>query len=122
MTQFTWPALHLARECNGLPRVPFLLPATTSAAEFVLGSVAIAHVDALRAWPDAFDIALDPATGSPRAVSLRLPAEVRDARLAAIHERLHAAGLIRGWRGEPYPLRDRQGGEHGTIERAASRF
>jgi len=43
-------------------------------------------------------------------------------RLAQIHARLHADGLIHAWRDEPYPLRDRTGGEHGTLERAASRF
>ncbi|HEY9025828.1 MAG TPA: NUDIX domain-containing protein, partial [Burkholderiaceae bacterium] len=53
---------------------------------------------------------------------LRLPAPARDARLAHVHERLRARGLIVAWRDEPYPLRDRAGGEHGTIERAASRF
>ncbi|HEX7637578.1 MAG TPA: NUDIX domain-containing protein, partial [Burkholderiaceae bacterium] len=32
------------------------------------------------------------------------------------------AGVILAWRDEAYPLRDEQGGEHATIERAASRF
>ena len=123
MPQFPWPALDLARECNGPPRVPFLLAERPGAPSgTVLGSVAIPHVDALRAWPDAFELSVDAATGAPRAVLLRLAADVRDARLAAIHAQLHADGLIRGWRDEPYPLRDRLGGEHGTIERAASRF
>ena len=124
MNRFPWPALHLARECNGLaPGYPFLLPGTTSAAERVLGSVAILRIStSCGRGPDAFDVALDPATGRVRAVSLRLSTDVRDARLAAVHEQLHASGLIRGWRDEPYPLRDRQGGEHATIERAASRF
>jgi 8-oxo-dGTP pyrophosphatase MutT (NUDIX family) len=118
MTQFPWPALDLARECNGPPRVPFLL----GTADVVLGSVALRDLDALREWPDAFGVDADPRTGHPTAVRLRLAPAVRDARLAAIHERLHAQGRIRGWRDEPYPLRDRAGGEHATIERAASRF
>jgi 8-oxo-dGTP pyrophosphatase MutT (NUDIX family) len=121
MTQFHWPALDLARECNGPPRVPFLL----ADSDRVLGSVAVRDLDALREWPDAFGVDPDASTGRPLAVRLRLapdPPGARDARLAAIHQRLHARGLIRGWRDEPYPLRDRDGGEHATIERAASRF
>jgi 8-oxo-dGTP pyrophosphatase MutT (NUDIX family) len=87
----------------------------------VLGSVAIRHLDALGEWPDAFDV-LRAADGAPRALVLRLPAAGRDARLAQIHARLHADGLIVAWRDEPYPLRDRTGAEHAVVERAASRF
>lgn len=123
MTDFDWPALVLARRRNGAARVPFVLP-RLDGAPLVLGSVAVDHLCALRAWPDAFEAwpAGDDASGAPRALSLRLAPDVRDARLAQVHARLHAEGLVRGWRGEPYPLRDRDGGEHGTIERAASRF
>ncbi len=116
MTQHSWPAIALARACPGPARIPFLLPDAR-----VLGSVAIAHLPALRAWPDVFEPQAD-AHGRPRALVLRLPAAARDARLAHIHARLRADGLIVGWRDEPYPLRDRAGGEHATIERAASRF
>ena len=118
MTQQSWPAIALARACDGPARVPFVLMNDQGP---VLGSVAVAHLDALRAWPDAFEL-LASAGGAPRAVALRLPAPVRDARLAQIHARLRAQGLIVAWRDEPYPLRDRAGGEHGVIERAASRF
>jgi 8-oxo-dGTP pyrophosphatase MutT (NUDIX family) len=118
MTQHSWPAIALARACDGPPRIPFVLG---DAQGPVLGSVAMQHLAALREWPDAFE-PLGPAGGAPRALALRLPAPGRDARLAHIHARLHADGLIVGWRDEPYPLRDRAGGEHGTIERAASRF
>jgi 8-oxo-dGTP pyrophosphatase MutT (NUDIX family) len=122
MTQQSWPAIALARACDGPPRVPFVLmdeaPGTPGR---VLGSVAIAHLDALRAWPDAFEL-LAASDGTPRAVALRLPAPVRDARLAQVHARLRADGLIVAWRDEAYPLRDRAGGDHGVIERAASRF
>ena len=118
MTQQTWPAIALARACDGPARVPFRLMDKRGP---VLGSVAVAHLDALRAWPDAFEW-LASADGTPRALALRLPPPARDARLAQIHARLHADGLIVAWRDEPYPLRDRDGGEHGTIERAASRF
>ena len=118
MTQHSWPAIALARACDGPARIPFVL---MDARGPVLGSVAIAQLGALRAWPDAFEL-LAAADGSPRALALRLPAGERDARLAQIHARLRADGLISGWRDEPYPLRDRAGGEHGIIERAASRF
>jgi 8-oxo-dGTP pyrophosphatase MutT (NUDIX family) len=125
MTIPTWPALELARACRGPARVPFVL--VDGGAERTLGSVAIEHLAALRAWPDAFEELADPraagrAGAAPRALALRLPAAGRDARLAGIHAELHRHGLIRAWREEPYPLRDREGGEHATIERAASRF
>jgi 8-oxo-dGTP pyrophosphatase MutT (NUDIX family) len=118
MTPISWPAIALARACDGPARIPFVLP---DAAGPVLGSVAAHHLEALRAWPDAFEL-LSADDGTARALALRLPASVRDARLAQIHARLHADGLIVGWRDEPYPLRDRSGAEHGVIERAASRF
>ena len=118
MTQQSWSAIALARACDGPARIPFVL---SDARGPVLGSVAIHHLGALRAWPDAFELLAAP-DGSPRALALSLPASERDARLARIHARLRADGLIVAWRDEPYPLRDRAGGEHGTIERAASRF
>jgi len=118
MTQPSWPAIALARTRDGPARIPFVLMDEQGP---VLGSVAIAHLAALREWPDAFEL-LASADGTPRALALRLPAGERDARLAQIHARLHAQGLVVGWRDEPYPLRDRSGGEHGIIERAASRF
>jgi len=118
MTQHSWPAIALARACDGPARVPFVLMHDGGP---VLGSVAVDHLPALREWPDAFELLVAP-DGAPRALALRLPAPVRDARLAQIHARLRDEGLIVAWRDEPYPLRDRAGGEHGTIERAASRF
>ena len=118
MMQQTWPAIALARACDGPARVPFVLVDEHGP---VLGSVAIEHLDVLREWPDAFQ-RLDGPDGAPRALALRLPAAGRDARLAQVHEHLRARGLILAWRDEPYPLRDRAGGEHATIERAASRF
>jgi len=118
MTQHSWPAIALARACDGPARVPFVLMDERGP---VLGSVAVEHLGALREWPDAF-LRIDAPDGAPRALALRLPAPARDARLAQIHACLRDAGLILAWRDEPYPLRDRAGGEHGTIERAASRF
>lgn len=118
MTQHSWPAIALARACDGPARIPFVLLEDDGP---VLGSVALHHLDALREWPDAFELRVDD-EGAPRALVLRLPASARDARLAQVHASLRTQGLILAWRDEPYPLRDRQGGEHGVIERAASRF
>ena len=117
-----WPALRLARECNGPARVPFLLADAGAGAVRVLGSVAETHLDALRAWPDAFAFRAGAGAGPVCSIELMLPPSERDARLAEVHAALHDAGAIVGWRDEPYPLRDRDGGEHATIERAASRF
>lgn len=92
--------------------MPFVL---ADAPDIVLGSVALAHLPRLRRFPDAF-------VETSSALALRLPAGERDARLAEIHATLRDEGLIVAWRDEPYPLRDVRGGEHATIERAASRF
>src|SRR4051812_13028928 len=110
MSSSRWPALALARARHGPPRVPFVL---ADAPAVVLGSVARAHLPRLRAFPDAFA-----ETGG--GLALRLPADERDGRLAEIHAVLRDEGLILAWRDEPYPLRDADGGEHATIERAAS--
>jgi 8-oxo-dGTP pyrophosphatase MutT (NUDIX family) len=118
MTQHSWPAIALARACDGPERIPFLLD---DARGPVLGSVARQHLDALSAWTETFVPLLTP-EARPRALMLRVPAGERDAHFAHVHARLREAGLIVGWRDEPYPLRDREGGEHATIERAASRF
>src|SRR3954468_5177177 len=98
MTQHAWPAIALARACDGPERIPFRLMDDGGP---VLGSVAITHLDALRAWPDAFEV-VTAHGGEPEAVLLRLSAPTRDARLAQIHARLREAGLIAGWRDEPY--------------------
>jgi len=107
-----WPCLEAARRRDGPPRVPFILADTP---DVRLGSVAEAHLPRLRAFPDAF-------VETPRGLALLLPPAQRDARLAEIHAELRDEGLIVGWRDEAYPLRDTRGSEHGTIERAASRF
>ena len=53
MTASSWPAIALARTCDGLPRLPCVL---TYPQGPVLGSVAIHHLGALREWPDAFEL------------------------------------------------------------------
>jgi len=110
-----WPALALARRCDGPRRVPLTLRADGVVA--ALGSVAVTDLDALRAFDDAVAI-----IAADAAVEIRLPRARRDARLAEIHRALRAEGRIHAWRDEAYPLRDLQGGVHGVVERASSRF
>ena len=102
----------MARRRDGPPRLPFVL---ADAPGVVLGSVARVHLARLRGFADAF-------VETPHGLALRLPPDERDGRLAEIHEALRDEGLIVAWRDEPYPLRDVAGGEHASIERAASRF
>jgi len=102
-----WSALAAARHAR-TPRVPFFVRGVA------VGSVAQAHLDALRPYADAVRIdgqgvhALDDD-----------PSEA----LARINLALRDAGLVRAWRNEPFALP-----HPGTlqplarIERAASRF
>ncbi len=113
-----WPAFALARARHGRPRVPVRLAPTGEPAH-LLGSVAVDDLPVLATWPDAF---AEVGEGAARHLAMRLPRAIRDARLAEIHLQLHARGRILAWRDEPYPLRDVDGGEHGIVERAASRF
>ena len=89
-------------------RVPFRV------AGRAVGTVALAHLAALGAWPRWLEV-------SERGVALI--ATDRDAALAEMHAALRAQGLIRAWRDETFPLFD----PHtlkvlATMERAAARF
>ena len=102
-------ALHAA-EARAVPRVPLRVE------DRDVGSVAVAHLDALRAWPQWLEVGDD-------GVRLLAPAAARDAALAAMHRVLRAQGLIRAWRDEPFPLLDPASGRVlATMERAAARF
>ena len=80
----------------------------------VVGSVAVAHLAALRAWPDWLTI-------SEQCVAL-IAAE-RTAALAEMHAALRAQGLILAWRDEIFPLFDPHTFEVlATMERAAARI
>ena len=107
-------------------KLPTCLPAATAAdagarCPFIVdgravGSVALAHLDALRPWPQAFDI------GTP-GVTLIEPLPGRSALLAEVHAALRAGGQLRGWRDEVFPLFDPATGDVlASIERAAARF
>jgi len=89
-------------------RVPFRV------AGRAVGTVALAHLAALGAWPRWLEV-------SERGVALI--ATDRDAALAEMHAALRAQGLIRAWRDETFPLFDPQTFEVlATMERAAARF
>jgi 8-oxo-dGTP pyrophosphatase MutT (NUDIX family) len=95
---------------DGAARIPFVVDGRE------VGSVARAHLVALRRWPAALDIGAD-------AVTLRAPAATRDAALAAIHQQLRAEGLLLGWRNETFALFDPATlAPLARIERAAARF
>lgn len=105
-----WPALAAARRREG-PRLPFAIGG------MVVGSVATAHLEALRDWPHWLAVE---ATG----VQLVAPGRAgRDAALAAVNAGLRARGLIRAWRDETYPIVTHLGGPPlALIERASARF
>jgi 8-oxo-dGTP pyrophosphatase MutT (NUDIX family) len=109
-----WPALAAARAHDAAARVPFVVRdahATTAA-----GSVARAHLAALRRWPKWLDV-------QPERVALTTPAAARADALAAMNHALRADGLIVAWRDEPFVLFDVNGRALGvSMERAATRF
>ncbi|MBX3637132.1 MAG: DUF4743 domain-containing protein [Rubrivivax sp.] len=102
-----WRALREATRAER-PRVPFAVAGRE------VGSVAIGHLDALRAiggdlHVDAHRVALD--------------ARDATAALAGINQRLRDAGLILAWRDETIALPDPlDGSALATMERAAARF
>lgn len=103
-----WPAAVAAQARDAATRVPFVVAGRR------VGSVARAHLAALRAWPA--HLAIDDA-------GVTLIAEDRGAALAEMHAALRAQGLIRAWRDETFPLFDPDTREPlALMERAAARF
>ena len=89
---------------------------TPRAVPIAAGSVAPAHLRALRRWPHWLQV-------SEQRVTLVARSDERDAALATMNHALRADGLIVAWRDEPFPLFDVNGGALGVaIERAATRF
>ena len=122
MTHPRWPALELARRRDGPPRLPFV-PREDGAGRRARLRGGRPSDGPARLAPGVRGVSRNDAfVETPSALALRLPSDERDARLAEIHATLRDEGLITAWRDEPYPLRDVAGGEHATIERAASRF
>ncbi len=109
-----WPAIAAARQADAGARVAFHILDGGQARP--VGSVARLHLTALARWPDVLQV-------DARGVTLRCPAAERVDFFSHANRRLHADGLIRGWRDETYgvPALD-NGALLATFERAASRF
>jgi 8-oxo-dGTP pyrophosphatase MutT (NUDIX family) len=105
-----WPALRAAGAHDRAARVPF------SVGECAVGSVARAHLAALRAWPHWLQVADD-------GVTLIAEPHTQRQALAQVNAALRQQGLIRAWRDEAFALFDPQRGTRLTsMERAAMRF
>lgn len=106
----TWRAIETAR-VRDVPRVPFHVDGQ------VVGSVAQAHLEALRPW-SAAGLRVD-----TYGVHLDVAAPGREALLAQVNQALREQGLIRAWRDEPFPLFAADGQTVlANIERASARF
>ena len=102
-----WPALAAARR-RDVHRVPFLLGDTP------VGSVAVAHLSALRAWPQWLQVDEQ---------QVRLAAADPSLALAAINAALRRQGLIPAWRDETFSVVTELGAAPlARIERASARF
>jgi 8-oxo-dGTP pyrophosphatase MutT (NUDIX family) len=104
-----WPAIDDARRQH-VARAPFHVDGER------VGSVAVAHLGALRRWPRW--VAEDRS-----GVHLLVPRAARDDALAEMHATLRDDGLIVAWRDEPFALFHPAGDRVlATVERAAARF
>lgn len=109
-----WHAIGAARARDPIARVPFMV--LHGGQPHPAGSVARAHLPALRRWPQALRI-------DPERVTLTLPPAARTDFFVDTNRRLRDDGLIRAWRDETYPLHSLADGTLlATFERAASRF
>lgn len=102
-----WPALAAAQR-RDVRRMPFLVDGVA------VGSVAEAHLDALRTWPQWLTI-------DGRGVTLMAPD--RTAALTRINAALREQGLIAAWRDETFAVVTALGAAPlALIERASARF
>jgi 8-oxo-dGTP pyrophosphatase MutT (NUDIX family) len=109
-----WPALLEARRSDASHRLPFALLGDDGF-ERRVGSVARAYAGELA----RFDVL----RVTPSGVILLATGEERDAAWARINRALHDAGLLLGWRDEPYAVRRAADGPVlAVVERAAARF
>lgn len=109
-----WPAVAAARAHDPATRVPFVVEADGAALE--VGSVARAHMGALRRWPHWLHV-------HEAGVMLTAPRTERADALTAMNATLRSDGLIVAWRDEAFPLFDASGRALGVaMERAATRF
>jgi 8-oxo-dGTP pyrophosphatase MutT (NUDIX family) len=109
----TLPAISAARRFDAAAHAPFFI------GDERVGWIRRTDVDALRRWPDVFDIDRETVRLSPSFADLN----ARSAALGAVIGALHADGRIPGWRNETYAIRnDFDAPPLAFIERAASRF
>lgn len=102
------PALAAANARDTTARVPFCVNGRA------VGSVARAHLPALRAWPAWLELS---------AAGVTLTATDRNTALAVVNAALREQGLIRAWRDEAFALLDPVTiTPLARIERAAARF
>jgi len=105
-----WPALRAASARDASARAPFAVNGRR------VGSVARAHLQALRAWPQWLQV-------DEAGVELRVDVPQLNPVLAQLNGALRAMGLIRAWRDEAFALFDpASGAQLATLERAAARF
>ena len=110
MSDAAWHALDIALAPDKLDRAPFFV------SEQLAGSVAQAHLPALRRFVRVLDV-------RPAAVALSVAPSERDAALAQVNTALRAQGLIKAWRDEIYGVPCLStGAVLARIERASSRF
>ena len=103
-----WPALAAARQHDPASRLPLVV------GNSVAGSVALADLHALKAWPQWLHI-------GDHGVVLR--ANDLDVALAAINQSLRERSLVRAWRDELIDMVDPNTGRPlARTERAAARF
>jgi 8-oxo-dGTP pyrophosphatase MutT (NUDIX family) len=104
------PALQAARARDATARVPFRVNGIE------VGSVARAHLPALRAWPQWLQ-------ADAAQVALRAETQHLDAAFAQVNAALRAQGLVHAWRDEAFALFDPASGARlAAMERAAMRF
>jgi 8-oxo-dGTP pyrophosphatase MutT (NUDIX family) len=109
-----WPAVRAARDHDAAARIGWFVAA--AAGDIELGSVARAHVQALRRWSRWLQF-------EPQRIRLVAPREAWSEVFAQMNAALRSDGLIRAWRDEPFTLYSTAGQDLGVaIERAAARF
>jgi len=102
--------LNAASAFDAAARCPFSIDGRR------VGSVARLHLAPLREWPQWLQVDDDQ-------LALTVAPPQRDAALAQMHQALHAAGLLRGWRDETFAVVDPATLDVlARIERAAARF
>ncbi|WP_250476250.1 MULTISPECIES: DUF4743 domain-containing protein [unclassified Caballeronia] len=109
----TLPAIISARRFDAAAHAPFFI------GDERVGWIRRTDVDALRSWPDVFEIDEAAVRLNPSLADVN----ARSAALGAVIGALYAEGRIPGWRDETYAVRnDFDAPPLAFIERAASRF